>query len=60
MNKKIIALLLIALAALGLIGPKIIGNNLEESADEFIATLNKTPGYQVTAVSYTHLRAHET
>jgi uncharacterized protein YdgA (DUF945 family) len=50
MNKKIIALLLIALAALGLIGPKIIGNNLEESADEFIATLNKTPGYQVTVL----------
>jgi uncharacterized protein YdgA (DUF945 family) len=50
MNKKIIVLLLITVAILGLVGPKIIGNNLEESADEFIATLNKTPGYQVTVL----------
>lgn len=50
MKKNLIALFLIAAVALGLIGPKIIGNNLEESTDEFIATLNKTPGYQVTVL----------
>lgn len=50
MKKNLIALFLFAAVALGLIGPKIIGNNLEESADEFIATLNKTPGYQVTVL----------
>ena len=37
MKKNLIALFLIAAVALGLIGPKIIGNNLEESTDEFIA-----------------------
>jgi uncharacterized protein YdgA (DUF945 family) len=50
MKKNLIALFLFAAVALGLIGPKIIGNNLEESTDEFIATLNKTPGYQVTVL----------
>ena len=50
MNKKIIVLFFVAVAILGLTGPKIIGNNLEQSADEFIATLNKTPGYQVTVL----------
>jgi len=44
----IIALLI---AAIGLIGPKIIGSGANTNINEAVAAINEAPGYQATVVS---------
>lgn len=49
MKKIIISVVLIT--TIGLVGPKIIGGGVNQKIDDFVATVNQTPGYQVTVVT---------
>ena len=49
MKKIIISIIIIA--AIGLLGPKIIGSGVNQKIDDFVTTVNQTPGYQVTVVN---------
>lgn len=49
--KSIITLIILVIAAIGLVGPKIIGNNAIQKIDQMITSMNDLPGYQVNVVS---------
>ena len=38
------------IAAIGLVGPTLIGSVVNEKMDDFVGTLNESPGYEATIV----------